>query len=166
MTLGECLRDAIRPACTRLGLKFCSPKADALLLAIALQESGLETRKQTKGPARGFWQFERGGVQGVASHFTTREHYQRLLRACDVDPAMHPNRVQQLLGDDDRDVLAAGIARLNLWWLPNALPELGEIERAWEYYLAAWRPGKPHRHRWNTSYPTAMEAVLAHGGVE
>lgn len=161
MTPDACLRDAIRPACALLGPKFTSAKVDVLLLAIALQESGLETRIQrNRGPAKGFWQFERGGVQGVASHFTTKDHYKRLLELCGVDRTMSPNMVQGLLDDEKYDVLAAGLARLNLWWLPVSLPKIGEIEAAWLQYLSAWQPGRPHRARWNTSYPTAMEAVL------
>ena len=41
--------------------KFRSTAADVLLLAIGLQESRFEHRQQIGGPARSFWQFERGG---------------------------------------------------------------------------------------------------------
>src|SRR5690606_12018619 len=45
-----------------------SREARAMLLAIALQESRFMHRRQIGGPARGYWQFEVGGVRGVMTH--------------------------------------------------------------------------------------------------
>ena len=53
-----------------------------MLLAIGLQESRLTHRRQIGGPARGLWQFERGGgVAGVLRHAASRDH---ALSVCDA----------------------------------------------------------------------------------
>ena len=59
------LTSVIRPGLAVLAdataLRVDSPEAEVLLLAIATQESALRHRTQVGGPARGYWQFERGG---------------------------------------------------------------------------------------------------------
>lgn len=55
-----------------------SVRARMMLLAIGLQESRFEHRRQLgNGPARGFWQFESGGgvrvLPGSVVRFRTRE---------------------------------------------------------------------------------------------
>ena len=70
MTLTEVLRLAIEPALLLLPARMESAEATVMLLAIGLQESRLEHRRQIKGPARSFWQAEKGGgmVHGVLRH--------------------------------------------------------------------------------------------------
>ena len=71
MTLEQVMRDAVRPALALLPAAMNTPQARCMLLAIGLQESRFVHRRQIGGPARGFWQFERGtrtsrgGVWGV-----------------------------------------------------------------------------------------------------
>ena len=122
------------------------------MLAIGYQESNWEHRRQIGGPARGFWQFERdGGVKGVMQHPASRDEA-RLL--CDsLQYPFHTDTVYEALADND--ILAAGFARLLLWTDPNALPAIGRNEEAWAYYLRNWRPGKPHRSRWDAAYGKA-----------
>lgn len=133
-------------------------KADVMLLAIGLQESRFKHRRQIGGPARGFWQFEKGGgVKGVLTHPSTRAHALRVCGACSVEPtalAVYP-----ALALDD--VLAAAFARLLLYSDPRPLPPLSDPDAAWSYYLRNWRPGKPHRHTWDGFYSRAMTAVRA-----
>ena len=133
-----------------------SDRATVLLLAIGLQESRLTARRQIRGPARGLWQFEKGGgVRGVLKHPATAMDARVLCKVRDVAPtadAVYP----QLEHDD---VLAAGFARLNLWWLPDPLPALGDWATAWEQYLDAWRPGKPHAGTWGGLYAEALDTV-------
>lgn len=51
-----------------------SAAARCQMLAIGLQESRLQHRRQNGGPARGFWQFEKGGgVKGILFHETAQE---------------------------------------------------------------------------------------------
>ena len=141
-------------------------EARALLLAIGLQESRFQSRRQSfGGPARGFWQFERaGGVLGVLRHRAT---------AALADTACHALRYRTRLPDgsladyelhgilEDNDPLACVFARLLLWTLPDALPSRDEPELAWLQYLAAWRPGRPHRNSWNAHYTRAWDLVTA-----
>lgn len=139
-----------------LGKNYDTPQARVMLLAIGLQESRLTERKQIGGPARGLWQFERGGgVRGVLNHKASRQLAVKLCDACFVPPTV--DEVYQTLQYDD--VLAAGFARLLLLTDPRPLPALGEVEEAWLYYLETWRPGKPHRHTWDALYAKALAHV-------
>lgn len=136
--------------------RMSSDPARAMLIAIGLQESRFEHRVQIRGPARGFWQFEQaGGVAGVLSHRTTRTHAKAACEALRYDPEMAG--VYRALADND--VLAAVFARLLLWSHPDALPLREEPNRAWQYYLDTWRPGRPHRATWNEFYERAWATV-------
>ena len=56
------MRDLIEFAITRhLPDRMLSDEAVTMMLAIGYQESRFEHRRQIRGPARGFWQFEHGG---------------------------------------------------------------------------------------------------------
>lgn len=157
MTLSELRERAIAPALALLPARMSGLETEVLLLAIGLQESRLTHRRQIGGPARGLWQFERGGgVSGVLRHAATRDHALRVCDARSVAPV--PEQVYQRLEYDD--VLAAAFARLFLWTDPKPLPAVGEIGAAWDYYLRTWRPGKPHQYTWDTLYARAMDAVL------
>jgi len=168
LRLCNIVETAIVPALALLPRHMDTPEARVLLLAIGLQESRFEHRCQVlngggRGPARGFWQFERGtrasrgGVWGVYLHRASMEPLRELCRARDV--AFDPADVWARLEHDD--VLAAGVARLLLWTDPVSLPKPGEVRTAWEYYERNWRPGKPHPQKWPRSHRMAREAVLA-----
>lgn len=156
MTLSEIRAQAIEPALLLLPARMESAEAVVMLLAIGLQESRLTHRRQIGGPARGLWQFERGGgVAGVLRHAASREHALSVCDARRVAPV--PEQVYQRLEHDD--VLAAAFARLLLYTDPARLPALGEVGASWDLYLRTWRPGKPHRHTWGAMYAQALEAV-------
>lgn len=147
---------AIAPALKLLPLKMSGHRAEQMLLAIGLQESRFEYRRQIGGPARGFWQFERnGGVRGVLEHPSTRALAESVCLARNVEDTA--DSVYGALEHDD--VLAAAFARLLLWTDPQPLPAVGEVARAWDLYLRTWRPGKPHRKTWDALYAQAMEVV-------
>jgi hypothetical protein len=131
--------------------------AKAMLIAIGLQESRFELRRQMmNGPARGFWQFEQGGgVRGVLNHHATKQHALAVLARLEYDH--YPTTVWNAL--EHNDILALCFARLNLWWIPGALPGPGEHEKAWRYYIEGWRPGKPHRGTWDEFYDEAWQLV-------
>lgn len=140
-----------------------TPEARVMLIAIGLQESRFQHRRQLvgnpprpTGPATGFWQFERGGgVVGVLQHRASRDHARTLCAAIGVEPVSQS--VWQALQHDD--VLAAGFARLLLWTDPFSLPKLGDINGAWDLYIRTWRPGKPHRSTWDALYAQALGLV-------
>lgn len=136
-----------------------SREATAMLLAIGLQESRFMHRKQVVGPARGFWQFERtGGVVGVMTHPKTRGPLSvaltELRYADGADNAYELHRIIE-----HNDVVAAVFARLLLWTLPEPLPLNGEANRAWQQYLRAWNPGKPHPATWNNFFVESWARV-------
>lgn len=139
--------ELINQAFELLGDKYNSPAAMRIMLAIAYQESGFEHREQIGGPAKGFWQFERfGGVAGVLHHRSTSAAAAKVCKVCKV-PTMTAFVYPALA---ENDLLAACFARLLLWTLPGPIPTTEE--EAWQYYLSAWRPGKPHRNRWTDNW--------------
>lgn len=153
------LRDyAIPAAYTLLPPALASREATALLLAIALQESdGLRARRQYEGgPARGFWQCERGGaVAGVLRHHATRAI---IARVC--EQLVYPPDVGACyVAIEHNDVLAAAFARCLLWTLPDSLPGPEQADAAWAQYLEAWRPGQPHPETWGDYYARAWALV-------
>ena len=146
----------IEPALRILPPMMTSDAAKAEMLAIGMQESRLTHRRQIGGPAMGLWQFERGGgVAGVLRHPRTQGHAATvcwlLANAGTTASVYH--------GLQSDDVLAACFARLLLWTLPVPLPERGDVVGAWGQYVAAWRPGKPHRHTWDKFYEDAWDVV-------
>ncbi|MCZ2099181.1 MAG: hypothetical protein LC121_23565 [Anaerolineae bacterium] len=157
MTLDEITQQAIEPAYALLPAAMRSKEATLMLLAIGLQESRFEHRRQIGGPARGFWQFERGGgVLGILTHPASRQAARDVCTRYDI--GWDSREVYRELVDND--VLAAAFARLLLWTDPAPLPALGDEAGAWAYYLRNWRPGKPHPQTWPEMYQNALSFVL------
>lgn len=126
-----------------LPCKFESDRAVAQLLVTGRQESLFQHRVQVRGPARGFWQFEkgtpasRGGVTGVYLHHATAGYMRAAAVVRGVDPT--PDAIYHAIAADA--VLAAAVARLLLWTDPYPLPEIGDRAGSWALYLRTWRPG-------------------------
>lgn len=155
-------RTAISPALALLPNKMDSLRARQQLLAIGLQESRFVHRVQIVdgggiGPARSWWQFERGGgVRGVLTHELTEKHAASVCKARGVEA--EPRAVWQAMEKDD--ILGAAFARLLLWSHPVSLPGEHDAEAGWQYYMRTWRPGKPHRHTWDGYYTRARRFVF------
>jgi hypothetical protein len=158
-TIAYIHRLVIPAAYDLLPLHMASVEATAMLLAIGLQESdGFSARAQYgNGPARGFWQFERGGgVAGVLQHHRTGPIITALCeQTFQVSPV--PSECHRAI--EHNDILAAVFARLLLWTLPRPLPGRSEVDLAWRQYLASWRPGKPHEETWSLSYSLGWRMV-------
>lgn len=151
------LHSIIYPALVLLPSRMSSAKAHAMLLTIQAQEDPDQHRRQwPTGPARGLWQFERGGgVAGVLRHTLTRE---LALGVChSLGNAGTVASVYHRLQHDD--ILAACFARLLLWTVPQGLPGKNEPEEAWNQYLKAWNPGDPHKRTWAANFKKAWEVV-------
>lgn len=156
------VRAAVRQMFAVLPSAMLTQKALVMLYAIGLQESRFEYRYQlglkpgTKGPARSFWQMERGGgVKGVINHAASR--YWMNLACKEANVPFTPEAVWAAI--EDNDVLAASAARLLLFTDAAKLPELGDYDSAWACYIRNWRPGKPHRDTWNRLYDEALIAA-------
>jgi len=141
---------SIGPALKLLPARMDTPLARLMLLAIGLQESRLTNRFQIvsgggKGPARGLWQFERGGgVRGVLEHPATKASAGAVCLARQVQPV-----ASVVWGElETDDVLAAAFARLLLFSDPRPLPAAVDVTGAWDLYARTWRPGKPHPETW------------------
>lgn len=164
MKLHEIVEKGIDPALELLPSNMNTPAARVMLLAIGLQESRFEHRRQLlgnpprpTGPAKSFWQAEQGGgmVHGVRLHAATCAAAAALYQARGV-PA-HDADIWNSIETDD--VLAAGLARLLLWSDPGRLPAVGDSDGAWTMYTRTWRPGKPHPQSWPALYAQAVAAV-------
>jgi len=155
------LRYTLPAAYALLPPAMASREASALLLAIGLQESGFLTRRQRLGgPARGFWQFERGGgVHGVLTHPAVAFHIEA---ACSALVYRTPSGIREHelhAAIEHNDVLACVFARLLLWTLPDPLPGRDASGLGWAMYLSAWRPGRPHSDTWPAHYAEAWARV-------
>jgi hypothetical protein len=164
--LDSIIHTAINPAFKLLPAKMDSDAARVMMLAIGLQESRFQYRFQkvngnpyAKGPARGFWQFERGGgVVGVCSHRHTRDLAEAVCKTQGVpfDSSMIHARLEF------DDVLAAAFARLLLWADSKPLPGVdASHDEAWDCYVRSWRPGRPHRSTWNEFHSAARSQVIS-----
>lgn len=131
----------------RAGLALLPPQmgtlpARILLRAINLQENPKRYQQQVGGPARGDYQFERGGgVRGVLMHVASKKHAEAVCKARAVQPTT--DAVYEAIGTDP--ILAAALARLLLWTDPKAIPATGDVSGAWAMYLNVWRPGAAAR---------------------
>lgn len=160
------LHSAINPALLRLPRAMDSDAARVMLLAIGLQESRFQYRFQKlagrpyeKGPARGFWQFERGGgVRGVMNHAMTSSHAKLVCEARGIpfDDVLIHSRLET------DDILAATFARLLLWADAKPLPKVDATDdESWDCYTRNWRPGKPHRETWDAFHKQARSQVMS-----
>jgi hypothetical protein len=163
--LDTIIHTAIDPAFALLPAPMDSDRARVMMLAIGLQESRFMYRYQKtndpyrKGPARGFWQFERGGgVVGVMTHRASKDFALSICktRNVPVDSVLVHARLEF------DDILAAAFARLLLWADRAPLPAVdASHDAAWDCYIRNWRPGKPHRDTWDEFHDQARAQVLS-----
>lgn len=162
MTPDRLLRYGIRPALAELAGRGILDTFEArrFLLAIALQESRIEHRRQVtasgleNGPAASFWQFEiGGGCTGVLRHPAVMLRMREICTEYNVAPT--PAGLWEAMRYND--IVAAAAARLLVYTLPGALPTHG-ID-GWAQYIEAWRPGKPHPETWVQSWNLATRVV-------
>ena len=148
---------AIGAALFLLPDKMDTAEARVAMYAIGWQESRMVHRRQINGPAKGLWQFESGGgVRGVMNHPASKDIARQIVM--DMHIPWDRRAIYDMLEFNDK--LAGVFARLLLWTEPSPLPKLGQKEPLWEYYLSAWRPGKPHRKTWDEAYETALRVML------
>ncbi len=143
------------PGLSLLPSEMTSPEARVLLVAIAMQETGLVTRSEVGGSAFGFYQFMEIGVDGVFSHAETGH------LAADVA------KVLQIPVDENfyeavrwNDHMGTVLARLNLWPDPAPLPAIGQQAEAMDYYGRIWRPKVVAVRRWPAAYNAAIACVM------
>lgn len=156
LTLDQVNRLIIAPALELLPAAMDRPYARVQMLAIHLQEDPRQERIQRgNGPARGLWQFERGGgVRGVLSHPSSSALADSVCVARAV--VAEEGAVWRALQTDD--ILAACFARLLLWTDPR--PMAKDAAEGWALYARVWRPGKPHPEKWDNNYARAKFAIM------
>lgn len=161
--LDSILHTAVNPALQLLPARMDSDAARVMLLAAGLQESRFEWRYQRTsdpyrhGPAKGFWQTERGGVFCVMTNLVTKD---LLLQVCKARGVPFDQVLIHARLEHD-DVLAAAVARLLVWADLKPLPGVdASHDEAWDCYLRCWRPGKPHRETWDAHHADARAQVI------
>lgn len=157
----DLIRESINPALQLLPPVMDSISARIQLCATAVQESRIEVRKQIKGPAVSFYQFEKIGIQDVLERATSAQHAKKICDVFDVAPEV--NAIYALMQKPEGDILASAFARLNYWNdrapLPSHTAPVSVREAAaWAYYIKVWRPGKPHLSSWPMAYWRAYGA--------
>jgi len=153
--MGSIVKTYVEPGLKLLSADLDTPEARAMLVAIGLQESEFKHRKQVGGPARGFWQFERSGVAGVLSHQSTSK---MIAAACEL--IRLPPYTDLCYGIIAyHDAFACCLARSLLYTYPAPLPREGDIQEAWNQYLATWRPGKPRPGTFAGNYENAWKLI-------
>ena len=156
---------AIGAALALLPPRLDSLQARIIVTAITLQEDPRQERVQRlngggRGAARGLWQFEQGGVNGVLGHAATKAMAGAVCLARQVQPVVPA--VWAAMETDD--VLAAAFARLLVFTDSKPLPQIGDEEGAWQLYLRTWRPGAAKRQydelraKWAGNYTAAIAA--------
>lgn len=151
-----------------LPARFNSKSSLVMLMAIGLQESLLVHRKQIGGPARGAWQFEKGGgVVGTMKFATTKNYLKAVCSILGVP--FDASAIYNAL--ETNDVLAFCLARLYLWTDSRSLPEPKEsnADQAAKIYFDVWRPGSYWRgdaekrkqltEKFISNYKTAVKAL-------
>lgn len=136
-----------------------SPAATAFVLAAGLQESKFYSRRQIGGgPARGLWQFERGGLRGVMEHAKSQPAVLSVLSALRC-PSTVDGCFEAL---EFNDTLAFALARLLIYTIPSSLPKQDDPNEGWRQYsgVHGWFPGEPKRETWNGNYQRAWSLVL------
>jgi hypothetical protein len=131
-----------------------SDEARVAVLTIAGQESNWQHRRQIGGPARSYWQFEKGG--GVAELFQKTPRQLAAICAA-LDIPFDLSTVFEAMAWND--TLACTMARLLLWQDRAPLPAIGDKQAAWQYYLRNWRPGAPRPEAWPGNYDKALAAI-------
>lgn len=159
MELKNVIKHVIRPGLALLPERMDSPRAIAMLLTIGLQESRFIHRKQIGGPARGFYQFEKGGgLAGVLQHHSVKDYSEQVLELFEV------NKADAFEALTYNDAIATAFARLLLWTDPGSVPSLAsDPQESWDMYLRVWRPGKPKRDTWNEYRAKAVSMVTDFG---
>lgn len=149
------------------------PRVQIQLLTTHLQESPKQDQCQITakgtgcGPARGIFQFERGGgVAGVLQHPSTKKVAIDVCAQLGIAPTTEAVYEALRTTDDQLDV---AFARMLYWTDKDPLPEFGDVSKSWEYYVRNWRPGAftngssadrvALRKKWAVNYARALEVI-------
>jgi hypothetical protein len=169
MSLADIRQQAIAPALALLPANMNSPEAEIVLLTIGLQESLFQHRRQIKGPARSFWQAEKGGgmIAGLLNYHDPKNR--KLSHDLCIARGVKPVAEDVYAAIEFDDVLAAGLARLLLWTDPARLPREHDVDGGFAY-LRTWRPGayergnpgdrQKLRDKWAKNWAAAVREVI------
>lgn len=159
-------KHAILPAFTRyMSHPKQSVKAMVQIIATGLQESQVMFRKQVpSGPARGFLQIE--PPTAIAAYdkdaYLRGELMNLRLNTTQLLPTNTTAARRNYLANvcELNDPACVLIGRSIMWLDPSPIPEIGDVEGAWDFYaLKTWRPGKPRPEHWWDNYMQAVNVV-------
>ncbi|MEO8481079.1 MAG: hypothetical protein ABI634_02645 [Acidobacteriota bacterium] len=147
-----------RDALALLPPEMTSPAAVAMLIAIGWQESRFEKRLQMGGgPARGYWQFELGGVSAAMGPRANAAALNAAAAKLGYTTPLTRNFCYTAIAY--QDVLACVCARLLLWNVPAPLPTREQPNEGWSQYIAAWNPGRPKPATWPFAWDIGWASI-------
>ena len=132
-----------------------------LMTAISGQEANWTERVQVPGGfARGLFQMQLNDIADIMANDATSGIFDLGMKAFGIK-TQTAEHLFNLIETPEGDVLAAFLARLNLYADPKPIPPADIQQAMWEYYLATWRPGMENWKRWEGVYGQALSAVPA-----
>ena len=151
----DTLKSHVIPAAmSPLPAKMDTPEARAMLVAIALQESNLQYRKQIGGPALGFFMWELPQVGLVLRHEVIGPLALKVLADLAYSVGVPPyEKIHDAM--QHNDILQCTFSRLMLWPDAAPLPQRGDVQGSLATYLRVWRPGRPHPEKWPANWAQA-----------
>jgi hypothetical protein len=154
--------DTINRGCLTDAMLLLPPAMDSIraraqVLKIGLQESRYATRFQMGGgPARSYWQFETGGIKGIFTHRLTKDLVKNVCKQLGVPHSILS--IYSAMGHND--VLGAAMARINLWWHAQPLPQIADEQGSYRYYIDCWNPGKPKPDKWPALHREVVDYLV------
>lgn len=156
------LQQFVFPGLRLLPEKMDSPEVRVLMVAIGLQESRFQDRYQLPGgPGRSFWHFDEIAIARILTHPSTVAFTRQVCNFLRIKHCTSSCYISIAYND----ALASVFARLNLWIEENFisdpvdLPLLGQVDKAWSYYIRVWNPEKPRPELWDEFYSQAVRIV-------
>lgn len=132
---------------------------EVLMTAIAGQEGNWTERLQIpSGMAHGLFQMQLDDIYDIMANPATKEIFGLGMESFGIE-TVTAEHLFDLIESPEGDVLAAFLARLNLYADPNPIPPADEEQSLFQYYLATWEPGAPNASRWASVYGQALSVV-------
>ena len=132
---------------------------EVLMTAISGQEANWTERSQHPGgEAHGLFQCQLNNIEDIIANPASAEFFKLAMKEFGINTTT-AEHIFDILATPEGDVLAAVMARLNLWCDPNPIPPADEQQSLWQCYLRTWRPGAPNLKRWEVVYGQALSAV-------
>lgn len=154
-----------------MGRRMDEPQRLVLALAIAIEETSLDHRRQVLkggryGKGRSWWQNE-GGSQASIGRLMNHPTLSRPLKQLCIEQTIPWDLASIYEAVAWHDLLAAVIALLLIFSDAQPVPDVTDEYGMWGYYWRCWqpgayrnwKPGDPQGERWHDAHRRALNAV-------